>query len=355
MALLLPLLLSSFSLLSQAARPLNQASGAVQPEADAVVAVPVPEPQAVPVAVPDHAKAVPAEPAAVLAAAASLQPGGSLVKEAQLANASTPPAALLQEQTANEPSIQRGLKVKAEPPTKGKKQESSSSSSSDSAAPNTGANGAAGGVQATNARVDKAFDESGKKKLGAGDGVSVDSERGSYDSQIEEKKKKGDILSEHDLGLRPTEDEIASHHLFTKTEAQAEPLDGAAGEIDNQIKRVDETIDRVNNHMDAYQKSVTGLQDTFGKLHKISVDMHNEVLTEFDKREAQRMCAFQNLRNQIEKKPQIDCDKYGTLDRPGDAAINDPNNAAPETTAGGGETQDATKKAVKEASEAGSD
>jgi len=119
----------------------------------------------------------------------------------------------------------------------------------------------------------------------------------------------------------PTEEEIKTKQLFKKSAEQTDTLKEAAAGIDGTIHRVDQAIDKVKGSMDKYHDSINGLSEQFGSLHNMAKDMHSEVLSEFQAREASRMCAFENVERMARGEEPIKCDT-STAPSNGDYKIN---------------------------------
>jgi len=106
----------------------------------------------------------------------------------------------------------------------------------------------------------------------------------------------------------PRPEDIQRRELFKETEAKAHDLQTAASSIDTTINKVNVAVDKVDGAMGAYHSSINGLSVNFGDLNKMAQDMHGEVLSEFQAREKERMCAFENADRMMRGEPVQPCD-----------------------------------------------
>jgi len=116
----------------------------------------------------------------------------------------------------------------------------------------------------------------------------------------------------------PSARDMESKELFKATGLKTKDLQDAANGVDTHIHRVDQAIDKVDGAMEKYHKSINGLAVNFGSLQKMAKDMHGEVLNEFQAREDERMCAFQNAERMMRGEASQPCHK-ATLEDSGHA------------------------------------
>jgi len=107
----------------------------------------------------------------------------------------------------------------------------------------------------------------------------------------------------------PSARDMESKELFKATGLKTKDLQDAANGVDTHIHRVDQAIDKVDGAMEKYHKSINGLAVNFGSLQKMAKDMHGEVLNEFQAREDERMCAFQNAERMMRGEASQPCHK----------------------------------------------
>lgn len=117
-------------------------------------------------------------------------------------------------------------------------------------------------------------------------------------------------LGDFSFGPEP---HIETKDLFKATGQEGRSLNEAAESIDKKIHSVDQAIDKIHGAMDTYHQSINGLSNSFGDLRKMAGEMKVGMNGEFEERERQRLCSFENLDKMLKGEAYVPCDKTPRL------------------------------------------
>jgi len=106
---------------------------------------------------------------------------------------------------------------------------------------------------------------------------------------------------------------IEKKDLFKATAATGSELNQAAESITTKIRSVDRAVDKVHNAMKTYHESIDGLSTSFGGLRSRATDMKVGLDGEFEERERQRLCSFENVERVMRGEAYVPCDKTTRL------------------------------------------